>query len=80
MFQLKYHSATQCLVEGDRAIYAHIRNSNIAFIQVRNNSDEPITLDCHAHLEYILKCLEEDYYLVKPEAHKLTGKVLTKIY
>ena len=80
MFQLKYHSATQHLVEGDRAIYAYVVNSNIAFIQVRNNSDESITLGHHVHLEYISECLEEDCYLVEPEAHRLAGKVLTKIH
>ena len=80
MFQPEYHSATQHLVEGDEAIYAHVINSNMAFIQVRNNSNELITLGHHAHLEYISECLEEDCYLVKPEAHRLAEKVLTKIH
>ena len=80
MFQPEYHSATQCLAEGDEAIYAHVVNSNMAFVQVRNDSDELITLGCHAHLEYISECLKEDCYLVEPEAHKLIEKVLTKIH
>ena len=80
MFQPEYHSATQHLAEEDEAIYAYMINSNMAFIQVRNDSDEPITLDHHVHLEYILECLEEDCYLMEPEAHGLAGKVLTKIH
>ena len=80
MFQPEYHSATQHLTEGDRAIYAHVVNSNMTFVQVRNDSDEPITLGRHAHLGYISECLEEDCYLVEPEAHELTGKAPTKIH
>ena len=80
MFQPKYYSITQCLAEGNKAIYTHVINSNIAFIQVRNNSNELIILDCYAHLEYISECLKEDCYLMKLEVYKLAEKVLTKTH
>ena len=80
MFQPKYHSITQCLIEGNRVIYTYIINSNIAFIQVRNDSDELIILDHYAHLEYISECLKEDCYLMKLETYRLIEKVLTKIH
>ena len=44
MFQPEYHNATQRLAEGDGAIYAHVVDSNMAFVQVRNDSDVPIIL------------------------------------
>ena len=50
MFQPEYHSAIQWLAEGDRAIYAHVVDSQTTFVQVRNNSDKLIVLGCHAHL------------------------------
>ena len=80
MFQPEYHSITQHLTEEDEAIYTHVINSNITFIQIRNNSDEFIILDHYAHLEYISECLKEDCYLIKLEIYRLTEKVLIKIY
>ena len=80
MFQPEYHNATRRLAEGDGAIYAHVVNSDIAFIQICNDSDKPISLGRHAHLGYITECLEEDCYMVSPEAHSLAGKAPTKIH
>ena len=80
MFQPEYHSATQRLAEGDGAIYAHVVDSQMTFVQVRNNSDEPIVFGHHAHLGYISECLKENCYLVSPEAHSLAGKASSKIH
>ena len=80
MFQPKYHNATQQLAEGDRAIYAHVVDSNMAFVQVRNDSDEPIVLGQHAHLEYIAECLKENCYLILSEACSLAEKASTRIH
>ena len=80
MFQPEYHSATQRLAEGDGAIYAHIVDSQMTFVQIRNNSDELIVLGRHAYLGYISECLEENCYLVSPEAHSLVGKAPSKIH
>ncbi|SLM35364.1 probable transposable element [Lasallia pustulata] len=76
----EYHSATQWLAEGDRAIYAHVVDSQMTFVQVRNDINEPIVLGRHAHLGYISECLEENCYLVLPEAHALAGKAPSKIH
>ena len=62
------------------AIYAHVVDSNMAFVQVRNDSNVPIILGQYVHLGYIAECLEEDCYLVSPEAHGLAGKAPIKIY
>ena len=80
MFQLKYHNATQWLAEGDGAIYAHVVDSSIAFVQIWNDSDELILLEHHTHLSYITECLEENCYLMLSEAHSLVSKVFTKIH
>ena len=80
MFQPEYHSATQRLAEGDGAIYAHVVDSQMTFVQIRNDSDKPIVLGRHAHLGYISECLKENCYLVSPEAHSLAGKAPSKIH
>ncbi|SLM41272.1 hypothetical protein LPUS_12228 [Lasallia pustulata] len=80
MFQPEYHNAIQQLAEGDGAIYVHVVDSQMTFIQIRNNSNEPIVLGRHAHLGYISECLEENCYLVSPEAHGLAGKASSKIH
>ena len=80
MFQSEYHSTTQQLAERDEAIYAHIIDSNIVFIQIWNDSDKLITFRHHAHLSYITECLEKDCYMMSSEAHSLISKILTKIH
>ncbi|SLM39183.1 hypothetical protein LPUS_09668 [Lasallia pustulata] len=76
----EYHSATQRLAEGDRAIYAHVIDSQMASVQTRNDSDKLIVLGRHAHLGYIAECLKENCYLVSAEAHSLAEKVSSKIH
>ena len=64
MFQPEYHNAIQQLAEGDGAIYVHVVDSQMTFIQIRNNSNEPIVLGRHAHLGYISECLEKPTVLL----------------
>ena len=80
MFQSEYHSITQRLAEEDRAIYTHVVNRDMMFVQIRNNSKKLIILDCHTHLRYITECLEKDCYLIKSDTHKLANKVSIKIH
>ena len=52
----------------------------MVFVQIRNDSDESIILECYAHLRYVTECLEKNCYLIELNAHKLTDKVFTKIH
>ena len=80
MFQSEYHNATQQLAEKDKVIYAHVIDSDMTFVQIRNDSDESIILEHHTHLRYVTECLEENCYLIKLNAHELADKVFTKIH
>ena len=80
MFQPEYYSITQRLTEEDRAIYTYVMNSDMMFVQIRNDSEELIILNCHTHLKYITECLEKNCYLIKSDTHKLTDKASIKIH
>ena len=80
MFQSKYHNTTQQLAERDRAIYTYVIDSDMMFVQIKNDSDESIILEHHTHLRYVTECFEENCYLIELNAHELSGKVSTKIH
>ena len=80
MFQSKYYSITQRLAEEDEAIYAHVMNRDIIFMQIRNDSKKLIILNHHTYLEYITECLEKNCYLIKSNTHKLADKTSIKIH
>ena len=71
-FQPEYNSNTSTLRQAG-AIYAHVVDANMSFIQVRNNSDIPIVIPRHARLGMVTELKEEGCYAADTKDHKLAG-------
>lgn len=71
-FQPEYNSNTSSLRQAG-AIYAYVVDSNMSFVQVRNDSDDPVVIPRHARLGMVTELEEEGCYAADVEDHKLTG-------
>ena len=55
------------------AIYAHMVDSNMTFVQIRNDSDDPLIVQRHARLGMVNDLEEEGCYAVTSEDHGFAG-------
>lgn len=71
-FQPEYTNNTSNLRQAG-AIYAHVVDSNMSFVQVRNDSDEPVVIPRHARLGMVTELEEEGCYAADAGDHALAG-------
>ena len=67
------HSNATSEIRQKGAVYAHMVDSSMTFVQVRNDSDSPLVVQRHVRLGTVNDLEEEGCYAAAPEDHGFAG-------
>lgn len=77
-FRPKYKTGSLAF-QHNRSISSHLVDSNMSFVQLRNDRDTEIVLPKHTRLGVIDEIEEEGYYMIEEDSHGLTTQKVPSI-